>query len=741
MADATDQPIGPHKSRSRDRSIADDYAPTVSQSEVDATTDPTCLAVPPAVPTRVGRYLIQRRLGEGAFGAVYEANDPEINRRVAIKIAKVAAGCSEEVKENFRSEARKAASLKHSNIVTVFDVGTSSEHGLFIVTELVEGSTLRDLIRSSTLTADQAVRLVGQVASALSAAHRHGLVHRDIKPANILVDHDGNAMVTDFGLALPDQEQATQRGVVSGTVQYMSPEQIRGDAHLLDGRSDIWSLGVVLYECLTGKRPFGPGDFEQLKEEIQYREPKPLRQHDDRLPESLEKICNRCLSKNVSDRYSTAIDLKRDLQEALPSLDSGSGSASQGTGSSTLTLSGSRRIFATLTERPHMLTTAGWLAVLVLVAVIWSRQQPAPSETTPRPPWFHYAAANANEGPKDVTVLTDPPGAQVVVYPLALPFGFPDGAKRQTSDERTPLTLTLDPGQYLVVAALDDGRFHEVYRTVPQYDNETPHAPRHLRWKNDGPASGDDGYFRVSWPEIRIPGPDVVQEMAYFKGSANFGMGDFEDQSLIRHTRFVAPFYLDTHEVTWNEFLDGNEGKWPPGLDTHGSDPPRTDEPITRMWFHDCVSWLERQGKRLPLESEYELAATAGGHRKFPWGNDASLTVPWQFGDAGQPDFDVVNSGSRPVFGLYSNAAEWTYSWGVPYPSLRRPPTWQGTSWVIRGGTREVVAGEPMSSPARTARSRIIGVQKTNYPGVGFRGARSARPRLQAADLERLTTP
>lgn len=733
--------------RPQNRPSIDDEALTVSQSQLDATTDRD----PPAesfagLPSHVSRYRILRLLGAGAFGCVYEAFDPEIDRRVAVKVSRPNGDVSEESAASFRSEAKKAASLKHPNIVTVFDAGRCPQNGLFIVTELVEGCTLKDLIREAPLTPEQAARLVAQVASALAAAHQGELVHRDIKPANILVDQDGKALVADFGLALPDREQAGERGVVSGTLYYMSPEQIRGDAHLLDGRSDIWSLGVVLYECLTGRRPFGPGNLEQLQEEIPEREPKPLRQHNNRIPEVLETICNRCLAKKVSDRYSTATDLQHDLEQAFPDLESvrlnsdRSGSASSSSSrSDTLTLSTSRRIFAALQERPHLLTTSGWLVVLAMVAFIWMRQEQTQSETPPRPPWFNYEAAAAPVGPKDVTIVTEPPGAQIVVYPLSLPFGFPDGEERHTSDERTPLTLTLDPGQYLVVAALDDGRFHEVYRTVPQYDHETPgDAYAHLRWKNEGPPDGDGKNFRIRWLPIKLFDGEVSQDMAYFEGSSSFGMGSFEDQSLMHHTRFVAPFYLDTHEVTWNEFLAGNKGNWPHGLDTAGQRPPQTDEPMAGMWFNDCVSWLEKQGKRLPLESEYELAATAGGHQKYPWGDDASLAIPWQFGEAGQPEFDVSESGSRPVFGLYSNVAEWTYSWGVPYPSLQRIPLWKKGDWVIRGGPREVITGEQMGAAADSARGRVIGKVKTNYPGVGFRGARSAQPRLEASDLERV---
>lgn len=267
---------------------------------------------PPAAVRRLGRYQLVRLVGHGGFGEVWQGYDPLLDKPVAVKVPRPGRDGRRAATAAFLQEARKAASLRHPAIVQVYDVG-ESEAGWHIVSEFVAGDSLRDRTRAGPLPIDQAVRIVRSVAEALHAAHLAGLVHRDVKPANILLDAAGRAYLTDFGLALREDEQLAERSKVSGTVAYMPPEQIRGDAHLLDGRADIYALGAVLYELLTGRPLYRADGLDEYRELILRREPRPPRSIDDSIPADLERICLKCLAKEVRDRYPTAKDLADDL--------------------------------------------------------------------------------------------------------------------------------------------------------------------------------------------------------------------------------------------------------------------------------------------------------------------------------------------------------------------------------------------------------------------------------------------
>ena len=267
---------------------------------------------------RLGRFQIERQLGRGAFGAVYLARDSELDRWVALKVPHAERFASTEELQAFIEEARTAARLAHPGIVTIFDVARDGEQ-VFIVQEYVEGQDLGRFLKSqsSPVAGDKSARLMIAIAETLAFAHSKGFVHRDLKPANILLDAQQRPRVADFGLAVHETIQRRRKGERSGTPAYMSPEQVRGETHRLDGRSDLWSLGVILYETLTGRRPFGGETRSELFDEIQYRHPKPPRQIAGQVPAELERICLKCLSKRVTDRYSSALDLAGDLQHWL----------------------------------------------------------------------------------------------------------------------------------------------------------------------------------------------------------------------------------------------------------------------------------------------------------------------------------------------------------------------------------------------------------------------------------------
>ena len=268
---------------------------------------------------KLGRFEILREIGKGAMGQVFLAHDPKIDRHVAIKTIVLPPGTSEEeareTSQRFTHEAQAAGKLLHPNIVTIFDVG--EEEGLsFIAMEYIEGSTLEKHTRSDQLLAPSRVlNLIGQAAAALDYAHQNKIVHRDVKPANLMVLKGDVLKVTDFGLAKNPSANLTQAGVLLGTPSYMSPEQIQGRE--LDGRSDLFSLGVVLYELLTGVRPFDGDSISTIIYKVLYEDPRPPAAFNPALPPDVNVLLEKALAKDPESRYRSCAELAAALNKAF----------------------------------------------------------------------------------------------------------------------------------------------------------------------------------------------------------------------------------------------------------------------------------------------------------------------------------------------------------------------------------------------------------------------------------------
>ncbi|MGE3819837.1 MAG: protein kinase, partial [Isosphaeraceae bacterium] len=266
------------------------------------------------IPDRIGKFQDIRRIGWGGFAVVYLARDPDLKREVALKVPRQ--GALGRYDEALLIDAISAAKLSHPGIVRIYELVRLHQGGLVIAMEYVAGTTLEKRLRTERLSPAHAAGLIRRVAEAVQHAHEHGLVHRDLKPSNVLIDLKGEPKVTDFGLAVGGETQGVP-GEVAGTPAYMAPEQVRGETHRIDARTDVWALGVILYRALTGELPFPSRERAEVFDEVLHREPPSPRRINPELPSELARITTRCLSKRMDDRYESAAELAEDLADWL----------------------------------------------------------------------------------------------------------------------------------------------------------------------------------------------------------------------------------------------------------------------------------------------------------------------------------------------------------------------------------------------------------------------------------------
>ena len=310
----------------------------------------------------IAHYKILAKLGEGGMGVVYKAEDTKLRRTVALKFPPIDKLAGEEEKARFVREAQAAAALNHPNICTVYEIGEAAGHS-FIAMEFVEGESVRERVRSRPLPLDEALDIAIQAAQGLQAAHENDVVHRDVKSANLMLTEKGRVKVMDFGLAqVGDRSQLTKTGSTLGTTAYMSPEQAL--AQPTDRRTDIWSLGVVLYEMLTGRLPFAGEVEAAVAYAVVNTEPEPPTALRSGLPIELDRIVDKALAKGRDDRYQHVEDLAVDLEALQRSVETGAG----------LNVSRQRRRRrnkTAVTRRSVAVATAGALVSLGVVAVYW----------------------------------------------------------------------------------------------------------------------------------------------------------------------------------------------------------------------------------------------------------------------------------------------------------------------------------------------------------------------------------
>ena len=625
---------------------------------------------------RLGHYLLLERVGGGAFGNVWKAQDGRLNRIVAVKIPKPQYATQQGMGSILR-EGQAAARLKHPNIVAVHAV-EENDDTIWIVSDFVEGGSLKALM-SEDLSFSVSASLCAKLAEALHHAHEHGVVHRDLKPANVLVDAAGEPQITDFGLAknLSAHESIATDGRVLGTPAYMSPEQARGESMHVDGRADAFSLGVILYQMLTGELPFS-GDQSTVLRKILHTEPAPPRKVRRTVPRDLETICLKAMEKDVERRYKTAQEMAVDLHRYL-----------RGDNILARRPNWAERTWRWMRKHPGW-TAAGVLAGSVLIALGFVM-------------YLLVALDNAH-GYRDVTITTEPIGAQVAFAPLDPATGEPRDKEVIYAPGVTPVQLRLKPGDYFVVAVLgdpneDDVRFHEVYRHVPEKGEVGRQSSMpHQAWAERDNAS-------IELPSITIPKSNIDNEMVLFF--------DGEDDA--------TGFLLAPYEFTLDDHRRLNIGDVP-NYATHFGLSGNDALPVP---FDKAMRFAELAGARLPTDREFIAVASEQA--------DSASQVPpkhttKEFGDVSPVDdrFDLIETKRGSVWGLRSNVAEWTTS---------RMQINGSRMQIVRGGDGTVVDGTNALGRSPTAMSYA-------YPGdtkrgLGFRLFRSAKPRyLQSQERD-----
>ena len=270
----------------------------------------------------ISHYKILEKLGGGGMGVVYKAEDTKLKRTVALKFLPQDLSRDEESKERFIHEAQAASALDHNNICTIYEIDETDDGQMFIAMACYDGETLKKKIEGGLLKLEEAIDISLQISEGLSKAHEKDIVHRDLKPANVMLTKDGVVKILDFGLAkLRGQTKLTKLGTTLGTAPYMSPEQARGEE--VDNRTDVFSLGVLLYEMLTGQLPFKGDYHEAIIYSIMNEEPEPITGLRTGIPMELEKIVTKCLEKDPSERYQHADELLVDVRRIKKSLESG----------------------------------------------------------------------------------------------------------------------------------------------------------------------------------------------------------------------------------------------------------------------------------------------------------------------------------------------------------------------------------------------------------------------------------
>jgi formylglycine-generating enzyme required for sulfatase activity/dienelactone hydrolase len=606
----------------------------------------------------ISHYEILEKLGAGGMGVVYKAHDTRLDRLVALKFPPPHLSADPAEKHRFIQEARAASALDHPNIGVVHDIDETPEGQMFIAMAYHEGQTLKQKIADG-LSVSEAIEIAHQIAQGIAKAHEHGIVHRDIKPGNVILTTDGVAKIIDFGLAKLAGATVTLNGTTKGTVGYMSPEQALGKQ--VDHRTDLWSLGVVLYEMLAGRRPFPEESQAALLHAIAYEAPKPLREVSPDAPEAVVEIVERALQKDRDRRYSSAAEMAKDLAacQAAPPVPS--------------------RLRLWLT--PRVAIPALLIVLVLLVAGAWLYQRSA------RVRWAREQAL------PEITQLANK-GRYVAAFRLArqaeryLPAD--PGLARLWDDVSRQISIQTDPPG-ADVEMKEYSAPEDQWMYVGRAPMEKARVPLgYFRWKVSKPGLGTLYGASATWADRRFkldPEGAVPAGMVRVPG----GMVSYTLSNLGQLGPFsLEPYFIDRHEVTNKQFKafvdaggyqkreywkqpfvkDGRVLSWEQAMaqfrDATGRPGPATWElgrypdgqdhyPVAGVSWYEAAAYAEFAGNSLPTIAHWYRAAEP---------NAGLYIVPLSnFGSAGPAPVEKYQGiGPYGTYDMAGNVKEWCWN-------------------------------------------------------------------------------
>ncbi|MBC7249249.1 MAG: SUMF1/EgtB/PvdO family nonheme iron enzyme [Anaerolineae bacterium] len=646
----------------------------VRPGPAEPTKPPTVSVLPDTlVGTKLDKYEIVDKLGAGGMATVYKGYQESLNRYVAIKVLDPVRAAEKGFLARFTREAQTVANLDHPHILPIYDFGQDRGY-TFLVMKFIPTGTLRDrLDREKVLPLGQAAKIVSQVASALDYAHQRGVVHRDIKPSNILLDEEGNVLLSDFGLAkiLESTTRLTASGASLGTPAYISPEQALGEE--VDSRTDVYSLGVVLYEMLTGQTPF-PGDALSVALKHVQESPPPPRAINPELPEAVEQVILQALAKNPDERFTTAGALAHALKQAIaarsiitpppPPPEPEPAAEEEETLPPGPALRIPRQVIAIAVGGMILL-----LAAIVAGLILLKGGGPTPTPAIPAADLTTTAIALLPPTPTSTPTATSTATTEPTTPPTATDTATPSPTPTSTPTSTATPTASATP-------------------TSAATPTKEPTSP---------PSEPPAGTIKVFGGVEMV----YVPSGTFIMGSE---AGDADERPV--HNVWLSGFWIDRYEVTNAQYRKCEEAgicKRPAYIESNKRSnyyisSEYDDYPVIFVSSDDAATYCQWIGKRLPTEAEWEKAAS------WDWRTGTKLTWPWgnTFDDSKVRDGqakDTMPVGSHPqgvspygAMDMAGNVLEWTADWYdkdyyqvSPSSNPKGPATGYGR--VVRGGT------------------------------------------------------